>query len=70
MHRVSYGASPVVLAVKNSPAGAGEVSFIARWGRGGRPTHSSILAGRIPLTEEPMGYSPWGRTESDVTEAT
>nr|ACH79982.1 hypothetical protein [Bos taurus] len=24
-------------------------------------THSSILAWRIPWTEEPGGYSPWGR---------
>ena len=31
-------------------------------------THSSILAWRILWTEEPGGYSPWGRTESDTTE--
>ena len=24
-------------------------------------THSSILAWRMPGTEEPAGYSPWGR---------
>ena len=29
---------------------------------------SSTLAGKIPWTEEPGGYSPWGRWESDVTE--
>ena len=33
-------------------------------------THSSILAWRIPWTEELVGYSPWGRKESDTTEAT
>ena len=33
-------------------------------------THSSILAWRIPRTEEPGGYSPWGRKESDTTELT
>ena len=27
----------------------------------GMATHSSILAWRIPWTEEPGGYSPWGR---------
>ena len=27
----------------------------------GMATHSSILALRIPWTEEPGGYSPWGR---------
>ena len=31
-------------------------------------THSSILAWKIPRTEEPVGYSPWGRKESDMTE--
>ena len=32
-------------------------------------THSSILAWKIPGTEEPGGlHSPWGRKESDVTE--
>ena len=35
----------------------------------GMATHSSILAWRIPWTEEPGGlYSPWGRRESDTTE--
>ena len=33
-------------------------------------THSSILAWRIPGTEEPVGYRLWGHTESDTTEAT
>ena len=32
-------------------------------------THSSVLAWRIPWTEEPGGlHSPWGREESDTTE--
>ena len=26
----------------------------------GMATHSSILAWRLPWTEEPGGYSPWG----------
>ena len=30
--------------------------------------HSSILAWRIPSVEEPGGYSPPGRRESDMTE--
>ena len=30
--------------------------------------HSSILAWRIPRTEKPGGYSPWGRKELDRTE--
>ena len=37
----------------------------------GMATHSRILGRRIPWTEEPGGlYSPWGRKESDTTEAT
>ena len=31
-------------------------------------THSSILAWKIPWTEEPVGYSPWGHKKSDTTE--
>ena len=34
----------------------------------GKATHSSILAWRIPWTEELEGCSPWGRKESDTTE--
>ena len=30
-------------------------------------THSSILAWRIPWTEELVGYTPWGRKEPDMT---
>ena len=30
--------------------------------------HSSILAWRIPWTEEPGGLSPWGHRELDTTE--
>ena len=31
----------------------------------GMETHSSILAWKIPWTEELAGYSPWGHKESD-----
>ena len=34
----------------------------------GMAIHFSILAWRIPWTEEPVGYSPWGPKESDLTE--
>ena len=36
----------------------------------GTATQSSILAWRIPWTEEPWksGYSPWSHKESDTTE--
>ena len=31
-------------------------------------THSSILAWRIPMDRNLMGYSPWGCKKSDTTE--
>ena len=31
-------------------------------------THSSTLAWRIPWRRSLVGYSPWGRKESDMTE--
>ena len=34
----------------------------------GMTTHSSILAWRIPRTEEPGGPSPWDHKESDTAE--
>ena len=34
----------------------------------GMATHSNILAWRIPWTEEPGSYSPWGQKVSDTTE--
>ena len=32
------------------------------------PIHSSTIARKIPWTEDLVGYSPWGRKESDTTE--
>ena len=34
----------------------------------GMATHSSILAWRILWLEDTVGYSPWGRKESDMAE--
>ena len=62
--------------VKNLPANAGDGRDAVRsLGREapleeGMATCSSILAWRIPRTEESVGNSPWGRKESDTTEAT
>ena len=33
-----------------------------------KATHTSICSWKIPWMEEPIGYSPWGRKESDTTE--
>ena len=33
-------------------------------------THCSVLAWKIPWTEEPMACSPWGHKESEMTEQT
>ena len=61
-------------AVEKLPPSAGEArdpGSIPGSGRSpeeGMATHSSILAWRILWTEEPGGYSPWGRKVSDTTE--
>ena len=36
----------------------------------GLATHSSFLVWKIPWTEEPGGYSPWGPKELDMNEVT
>ena len=36
----------------------------------GMATQSSVLAWRIPWTEEPGGLQSWGCKESDMTEVT
>ena len=57
--------SQVAQMVKNTPANAGDVGLIPGPGRSpgeGMATCSSVLAWRIPWTEEPGGLrSPWGR---------
>ena len=58
-----YRASLVAQLVKNLPAM--QESQVLSLGREDplekeMATHSSILACRIPWTEEPGGYSPWG----------
>ena len=57
--------------VKNPPANAGDLCLSLGWEdplEKEMATHSSILAWRIPWTEEPAGYSSWGHKESDTTE--
>ena len=61
--------------VKNLPASAGDgrdVGLIPGSGRspGLHGTHSSILAWRIPWTEEPGGLQSIGSHMLDMTEAT
>ena len=72
----SVWASQVVLVVKNPPANAGDIQDtgsilgMGRLPEEGMETHSSILAWRIPWSEEPIGYSPSGHRELDMTEVT
>ena len=56
--------SPMALVVKNLPASAGDMRL--RFD----PTHSSILPLEMPWTRSPAGHSPWGRKQSNTTEAT
>ena len=61
---------PGVSAVKNPPANAGDMCLIPGWERSpGLGTHSSILAWKIPWTEEPGELQSMGVTkELDMTE--
>ena len=58
-HSFAIRASQVVVVVKNPPANAedvrnvGSVPELGRSPGGGHATHSSILAWRMPWTEEP-----------------
>ena len=67
-----FWASFVAQIVKNLPAK--QETRVRSLGREdplekGMATHSSILAWRIPWTEEPGGlHSPWGCKESDMNE--
>ena len=54
---------PVGTVVKNPPVNAGDAGWETA-------THSSVLAWRIPRTEELVGYNPWGHEESSMTEHT
>ena len=68
-----YGHFPGGPVPKNPPASAGDIrdeGSIPGWGRSpeeGMAAHSSVLAWRIPRTEEPC-RNPWGHKESDTTE--
>ena len=56
---------------KKSPFNVRELGSVPGLGRppgGGMATHSSILAWRIPWTEEPNGLQSMGSQESDKTE--
>ena len=51
---------------KESACNAGDLDLIPL--EKGMATHSSILAWKIPWTEESMGYSPQSPKELDTTE--
>ena len=56
---------------KSSSCNAGDPGSIPGSGRSsgeGMATHSSILGGRSPWTEEPGGYNPRGHKVMDTTE--
>ena len=60
--RAPLWASQVVLVVKNLPANAGDIRSLGREDplEEDMATHSSILAWRIPWTEEPDGIWSMG----------
>ena len=57
---------------KESACSVGELGSIPGLGRSPGGGHGDLipifLPGESPWTEEPVGYSPWGRKESDRTE--
>ena len=61
-----------VHGVAKSPARLSDFTFTLHFHASEKEmaTHSSVLAWRIPGTEEPSGLLSMGRTESDTTEAT
>ena len=66
---MAQGASMMAQMVKNPPAMQDTWVRSLGWEdplEEGMATHSSIVAWRIPMDR--VGYSPWGRTESDMTE--
>ena len=57
--------------VKNLPAmQETQVQFLEDPREDCMADHSSVLARKIPWREAPASYSPWGSTESDMTEVT
>ena len=74
----NFGFCWSILVIKNLPANAGDlrdsglISGSRRFLEKGMVTHSSVLAWRIPWTEEPGGLHTvcWITKESHMTEAT
>ena len=68
---IYFGGFPGGSDGKESACNTGDLGLLPVWEdtlEKGMPTHSSILAWRIPWTEEMAGYSPWDREELDMTE--
>ena len=56
---------------KESACNEGDLGLIPGLGRfpgESMAIHSSILAWRIPMTNKPGSYGPWGHKELDMTE--
>ena len=69
MDIVSTQDIPVAQTVKNLPVTQETWVPSLAWEdplEKGIATHSSILAWRIPWTEDPGSYSPWGHKELDM----
>ena len=69
--RVAIINLPVAQMVKNLPARQETKVRSLGWEvplEKGMAIHSSILAWRIPWQRTLVGYSSWGRKESDTTE--
>ena len=71
---MGFWASQVALVIKNPPVNEGDVDmWLSSLGWEDAPeekmaSHTSILARRLPQTEEPGGLQSTGNKESDMTE--
>ena len=62
--------NPLQYSCLENPMDGGAWCRLLSMGSQEMATHSSVLAWRIPGTEEPGGLQSMGCTESDTTEAT
>ena len=73
LHNLLAEASLVAQMVKSPPAMQKTQICSPGWKdplQKGVAIHSSILAWRVPWTQEPSGYSSYGSKDLDTTEAT
>ena len=54
--------------VKNMPANAGDTGAVRGGGRSAGVGNGNPVPGKFHEQRSPLGYSPWGHKESEMTE--